>query len=576
VETHTTSGSGILLDDGYVLTNAHVVWPYETARIYFPDGTDLEDVPVADWNLMVDLAVLGPIDTDLPPLTLANGEDLIVGSNVYLIGYPGEVEDLPEPTITRGLISRFREWEPFKLTYFQTDASIGGGQSGGALVSEMGEVIGISGNTFSDAGFGLAASATDIANPYVSGLIAGEDMSRLGDRFLDMDALKRTTTTSRLNNRWDQQAYIIDAEEGEDIEIEFSGQNVNLWLMSPMGDTLLLLDGSSSGKEVVETAVSAPHFITLNTPDVGTASITSNYELIRISDPDENEVIKLNEPLFAAIDFPGDLDSFMISLDKGDVINITVDSVAIDPVVVVSFLGADQDQELYDDDSGEGLFGVNAEMSYEVPQNGLYYISVFDAGLASNHGGYILTVREMAAGDPTPVAPEPTPTPIASEFGEMALYESVQYPFTMQYSADFEEDLVDYYGFDNICSLATACVANPNAVLLLIAEEDISQLPFEVNTQDEYVDLYMTTLEENLTDAGLEHTTLETEQGKTVDIFTYSIGDETTVYFSAWRLIYLHDGHIGFNATYIIDPDAPFDQALIDEIFYSFSTFRVE
>ena len=179
VDLPDTSGSGFLIDGGYLVTNAHVVWPYTKARIVFPDGTEHKDVPVVNWDLLADLAVLGPVETKQPPLALADGEGLPIGSEVYLIGYPGEVEKLPQPTITRGVISRQRGWDQVGLTYLQSDARIIGGQSGGVLVSDRGQVIGVSGIEWGS--FAMVASAADLA-PRITRLIAGEDTSGLGDR----------------------------------------------------------------------------------------------------------------------------------------------------------------------------------------------------------------------------------------------------------------------------------------------------------------------------------------------------------------------------------------------------------
>ena len=106
IDLPDSSGSGFLIDGGYLVTNAHVVWPYTSARVVFPDGSEHKDVPVVNWDLLADLAVLGPVETRLPPLALADGEGLPIGSDVYLIGYPGEVEKHPQPTVTRGVISR--------------------------------------------------------------------------------------------------------------------------------------------------------------------------------------------------------------------------------------------------------------------------------------------------------------------------------------------------------------------------------------------------------------------------------------------------------------------------------------
>ena len=166
IESAYGHGSGILIPGDYVLTNHHVVWPNEfddTATILFPDGTEYVDVPVVATNPWADLAVLGPLETDKRPLPLADGEQLPPGSDLYLIGYPAEYESAPEPTITRGLLSRVRHWDGYNHTLLQTDAAITGGQSGGALVDGHGRVVGVSTWTWSDAGFGVATSASDDA-----------------------------------------------------------------------------------------------------------------------------------------------------------------------------------------------------------------------------------------------------------------------------------------------------------------------------------------------------------------------------------------------------------------------------
>ena len=58
---------------GYVLTNAHVVWPPQDVRVVFLDGSEHPAGLVLKWELMGDLAVIGPLDTDIPPLTLEDG-----------------------------------------------------------------------------------------------------------------------------------------------------------------------------------------------------------------------------------------------------------------------------------------------------------------------------------------------------------------------------------------------------------------------------------------------------------------------------------------------------------------------
>ena len=46
IETPTVTGSGVLIEGGYVITNAHVVWPFEEVRVVFPDGSEHLNVPL--------------------------------------------------------------------------------------------------------------------------------------------------------------------------------------------------------------------------------------------------------------------------------------------------------------------------------------------------------------------------------------------------------------------------------------------------------------------------------------------------------------------------------------------------
>lgn len=221
IETNLGSGSGLLIHDGYIVTNAHVVWPYNQVRVVFPDGPEFLDVSVLASDQMSDLAVIGPLDIQSDFLVLRDGEDLQIGSELLLVGYPAESENFPQPTITRGILSRFRQWEALGMTYFQTDASITGGQSGGALISTKGEVIGVSGFRFSDVSFGLVGSASDVST-IVEKLILGEATS-LGDRSLPHPGLRKGFTLDLLSLR-DRRVFLIDEPVGTTVDLELNGR----------------------------------------------------------------------------------------------------------------------------------------------------------------------------------------------------------------------------------------------------------------------------------------------------------------------------------------------------------------
>jgi S1-C subfamily serine protease len=218
IQTPVGSGSGVLIPGGYVVTNAHVVWPFNEVRVVFPDGSEYLEAPVMNPDQMADLAVIGPLKTSGDPLPLADGEDLLIGSELFLIGYPAEQAQFPQLAITRGILSRLREWEPIEMTYLQTDATIAGGQSGGILVSEDGDVVGISGLSFGEAAFGLVASAADV-KPRVEGLILGQDVAGLGDRRVPVGG-GQTEHDFYLLSAWDVSTYVIHEPAGTAVDIE--------------------------------------------------------------------------------------------------------------------------------------------------------------------------------------------------------------------------------------------------------------------------------------------------------------------------------------------------------------------
>lgn len=395
VETPLSQGSGVIVEGGYVVTNAHVVWPFGTVRVAFSDGSEFVDAPVVGWDLLTDLAIVGPLETSLPALEMADGESLEVGDDLFLIGYPGEEERFPQPALTRGILSRTREWERPSVTYFQADTLIAGGQSGGVLVDGMGQVIGISGFTFTEAGFGLVASAADLL-PRVRGLVAGEDVSGLGDRIPPTSGSGVTETSYTLDSFWDSQIYVLNPSIDAFFEVEIEGDNDGaITIYDLFGDTLASADEDFTGLERAEgTAdLEGPFFVHLEQFDESSGEfvLRSSEPLYPWVDPDDEGFLAVGETRLGNIDYPGDLDFFILTLGAGETVLIEIDSVAIDPLLSIDFTGASEGDFVTDDDGGGGLFGLNSELRYVAPESGDYFIIVQDA-LGSDVGGYYLSV----------------------------------------------------------------------------------------------------------------------------------------------------------------------------------------
>ena len=136
--TGTGSGSGILVsDDGYVLTNAHVVGDEKTIRVRWSDRIETlaQVVRVAKDR---DVAIIKTNPRDRTPLAIKRGA-VSPGQRVYAIGTP--LDKAFQGTVSSGIVSANRVIDG--LRYIQSDTTVSHGSSGGALLDETGSVIGI-------------------------------------------------------------------------------------------------------------------------------------------------------------------------------------------------------------------------------------------------------------------------------------------------------------------------------------------------------------------------------------------------------------------------------------------------
>ncbi len=142
-----STGTGIVLsEDGYIITNYHVVEDGKFHSILMHDGVEFQ-AELVGFDEKTDLAVLKINPTDeytLIPAEFGNSDALVVGDPAYAIGNPGGFELLS--TFTDGLISAInRDFyiENTEMKLIQTNTAINPGNSGGPLINEYGQVIGI-------------------------------------------------------------------------------------------------------------------------------------------------------------------------------------------------------------------------------------------------------------------------------------------------------------------------------------------------------------------------------------------------------------------------------------------------
>ena len=396
VETPVGTGSGILVEGGFVVTNYHVVWPYERVWVVFPDGTEFADVPVLAWDAFADLALLGPVDVSLPYLDLSDGEGMSPGSEVTLIGYPAETDLFPEPTITRGILSRIREWELYGLTLLQTDADIAGGQSGGALVNSFGEVVGVSTWLFGDAGFALATSAADDIEILLRLM---EDLQEFGPWSVVSGGTGSTEFVVDLENSLDSEFFVFEGEAGSILDIRIDGPSDGALLVVGPSGLVLDVDDTYGGLEhgTAELDVDGPHFVVVHNlgdtlEEASSFTLESNVLLAPFIDPDDGQVLSVGGLVAGVIDHYADNDWFSIELFEGETVVFWTEAVATDTAIYVGQAGGSLTEMVWDDDSGSPLFGnhTNAELVFTVPTTGRYYVAVNDP--VADGGAYFLGI----------------------------------------------------------------------------------------------------------------------------------------------------------------------------------------
>ncbi len=137
------AGSGVIISqDGYILTNNHVINGANSVKVRLRDGTEY-DATIIGSDSDNDIALLKVSATGLSPATFGDSNSLAVGDYVVAIGNPlGELG----VTVTDGIISALARKvtiEDTQMTLLQTNAQVNPGNSGGGLFNANGELVGI-------------------------------------------------------------------------------------------------------------------------------------------------------------------------------------------------------------------------------------------------------------------------------------------------------------------------------------------------------------------------------------------------------------------------------------------------
>ncbi len=251
------SGSGIILsDNGYIVTNAHVIDGAETVKVVLYNEEEYEAKIIGADN-QTDIAVLKIEADNLVEAEFGDSSQVEIGETVYALGNPGGLS--LQSSFTDGMISGLNrvittDDSIYSMTVLQTSAAINPGNSGGALINEYGQVIGITSakiisTDYEGIGFAIPTEAAKpiieeiIKNGYVSGRaklgITGTTVDSVTARYYNVPEGVQIITIEQ-----DGCLYGTEAKIG-DIIIGFKGEDI-----TRMEDLQSALAECSPGDEV--------------------------------------------------------------------------------------------------------------------------------------------------------------------------------------------------------------------------------------------------------------------------------------------------------------------------------------
>lgn len=190
-----SKGSGIVIsEEGYIITNAHVVDAARGVKAVFTDGSEYK-AELVGKDSKTDLAVIRIEAEGLTPAVLGNSDQMELGEQVVTIGNPGNLSG----TITVGYVSGLHrkvrtDSSQYLMNCIQTDAAVNPGNSGGALVNMYGQVVGVVSSKYVVQGYeglGFAIEMNE-AKPIIEDIISKGYISgrlRIGIEFIGINEI---------------------------------------------------------------------------------------------------------------------------------------------------------------------------------------------------------------------------------------------------------------------------------------------------------------------------------------------------------------------------------------------------
>jgi len=239
-ETPRGIGSGFIVSqDGYVLTNAHVVDGADEVYVTLTDKREFK-AKVIGLDARTDVAVVKIGGTNLPRVTIGDSDKVQAGEWVVAIGSPFNLDN----SVSAGIVSAKSRDTGELLPLIQTDVAVNPGNSGGPLLNMRGEVIGINSQIYSRSGGYMGIS---FAVPIDEAMRVSEQLKAYGKVSRSRIGIKLSEVPKVVAESFGlikgQGAFVAQVESGQaadkagivagDIVLEFNGKKVDKWTDLP-------------------------------------------------------------------------------------------------------------------------------------------------------------------------------------------------------------------------------------------------------------------------------------------------------------------------------------------------------
>jgi hypothetical protein len=374
------TGSGVVISENLLVTNAHVAWPDRTVSLVFRNGATFQGRVLA-IDPFVDLAVvdISQLTRKPPPIAIGSTGDLEVGDELFVVGYPSPDEFTPEPTIDSGGIVGFTDWEFTGVGWFTIEAPAIGGQSGGAIVDEFGRAVGIS--TFGSSTSLTSISIDDVIDE-VDRMLSSTVVRGLEPRLIPHDGARRSNTVE-IAGEWDQQLLFGWFRADAVFDVEWSDGSGDLAAATIGGDEIV----AAADAIQVGPTLAFPIVVTASAQGASEGSLESSLPLIAYNDPDHGKTLARVGGTAGVYEVGGDRDFFYLELQAGDEVTVTIESSARTRLRIYSPAG----ELLAEDTDFSGFIGDNASTQLIATDSGRHIVAVESS--LSTVAGYVVVTQ---------------------------------------------------------------------------------------------------------------------------------------------------------------------------------------